>query len=80
MVGEICCHGRAPMHDLRLVLALQTTMGVTEIIQPHREPTHPAMIPGGFGKSQGLTHFALIAQATGPVLTLSRTRVNYFVA
>ena len=68
------------MRDLRLVLDLQATMRVTEIVQPHREPTHPAVIPRRFGKGQGLTHFALIAQATGPIMPLHHTRVNHFVA
>ena len=80
MVGELCCHGRAPMSDLRLVLDFHAPMSVAEIVQPHREPTPPAVIPRCFGKGQGLTHLALIAQATGSVMTLYRTRVHSLVA
>jgi hypothetical protein len=80
MVGELCCHGRAPMRDMPLVLDLQAAMSVTKIVQPHREPTHPAVIPRRFRKGQGLTRFALIAQATGPIMTLHHTRINDFVA
>ena len=62
------------------MLDLHAAMSVTKIVQPHREPTHPAVIPRCFGKGQGLTHFALIAQATGPVMTLHYTGVNNVVA
>ena len=31
-----------------------------------------------FGKGEGLAHLALIAQATGPLVPLHRTRVNGF--
>jgi hypothetical protein len=68
------------MRDMPLVLDLQTTMSVAEIIQPHREPTHPAVIPRCFGKGERLAHLALITQATGPVMTLHRTRMNDCVA
>src|SRR5688572_20276731 len=59
------------MRNLRLVLDLQTAMGVTEIVQSYREPTHPAVIPRRFGKSQRLTPLALIAQATGAILPVA---------
>ena len=57
------------MRDMPLVLDLQTAMSVAEIVQPHREPTHPAVIPRRFGKGERLAHLALITQATGPVVS-----------
>src|SRR5262245_27150013 len=71
MIGELGCHSRAPMHDLRLVLDLHATMCVTEIVESHREPTHPAVIPRRFGKGQGLAHFAPVAPATGAVMPVA---------
>src|SRR5215510_3199127 len=79
MVGELCSHSGAPMRDIRLVLDLQAPMPLTKVVQPYREPTHPAVIPRHFGKDQRLTHLALIAQATGPIMPLHHTRVNNFV-
>ena len=76
MVGELCGHGRAAMHDLRLVLNLQATIRVTEIVESHRDPTHPSVIPCRFGKGQRLAHLSLIAQTTGPVMPLDHTRVD----
>ena len=63
------------MRDRRLVPALQAAVSTTEIVEPYREPTHPAVIPRRFGKGQGLPDLALIAQATRPVMTLDHTRV-----
>jgi hypothetical protein len=80
MIGELRYHCWAAMRNLCLVPDLQATMRVTEIVQPHRKPTHPAVRACRFGKGQGLTHFALIAQATGPIMALDHTRVNGFVA
>ena len=63
---------RWPGSDERPALSLMdfhAPMSVAEIVQPHREPTPPAVIPRCFGKGQGLTHLALIAQATGSVMT-----------
>jgi hypothetical protein len=47
------------MKHLILLPTLQAAVGPTEIIEPHRQPTHPAVIPIHFGKSQGLSHLAL---------------------
>ena len=68
------------MHDLHLLLQLETTMRPTKIIPPYREPTHPAVIPRRFREGARLAHLALIAQATGPVLTLHDTRLDDFIA
>jgi hypothetical protein len=51
-------------------------MGSTEIVEPHGEPTHPAMITKRFGKRQGLAHLALVASTTGAMVTLPHTRVD----
>jgi len=67
------------MRDLRLVLDLQAPLPVTEVVQPYREPTHPAVIPRRFGKGQGLMHIAVIAQANGPIMPLHHARVHGFV-
>jgi hypothetical protein len=79
MVSYFGCHGRGLMRDLPRGLDLQATVSMTDIVQPHREPTHPAVIPCRFGKGQGLPGLTLIAQATGPVMTLYHTRVDDFV-
>jgi hypothetical protein len=79
MVGSLGCHGRGLMRNLPLGLDLQAPVSVTDIVQPRREPTPPAVIPRRFGKGQGLPALALIAQATGPVVTLYPTRVDDFV-
>src|SRR5262245_12042446 len=76
MVSQFGCHGWALLRDMPLVLDLQTAMSVAAIVQPHREPTHPAVIPRRFGKGERLAHLALITQATGPVMTLHRTRID----
>src|SRR5918992_711218 len=76
MVGELGCHGRAPRHDLRLVLALQAPMRVTAMVEPHGAPTPPAGIPRRFGKGPRLTPLALRAQAPGPLLPLHGPRVH----
>src|SRR5262249_42227312 len=55
-------------------------MPVTEIVQPSREPPHPAVIARRVGKGQGLTHFAVIAYATGPMMALHHARVHDLVA
>ena len=68
------------MRYLARLLDLQTAVSPTEIVEPDREPTHPAVIPRRFGKSQRLTHLALIAQATGAVMPLHHTGVNDVVA
>jgi hypothetical protein len=68
------------MNALHLVLDLQAAMSVAEMISPHREPTHPAVISHRFGNGQGLPHFALMAHATGPVLTLHHARITNLVA
>src|SRR5262245_11063019 len=80
MVGSLGCHGRGLMRDLPRGLDLQATVSATEIVQPHREPTHPAVVPRRFGNGQGLPGLALIAHATGPVVTLYHTRVDDVIA
>src|SRR5215472_2694682 len=55
-------------------------MAPTEVIQSHGEPAHPAVIPWGFREGQGLAHLALIAQATGAVMTPHHTGVDMPVA
>src|SRR5262245_7465754 len=80
MIGELCCHGRAPMQDPRRVLDLQATLRVTAIGEPHCEPTPPAVIPRRFGKGQRLAHLALIAQAAGSVMPLHDPRIDDCVA
>ena len=65
----------SPMVDLGLLLALHAAVSVTEIVQPHREPAPPAVIPRHFGKRQGLAYLALIAEATGAVMALAPTLV-----
>src|SRR5262245_57913877 len=80
MVGEPCCHGWAPMSNIPLVSDLQATMCVTEIVQPHREPAHPAVIPWGFRKGEGLTDLPLIPQATRPVMSRHHTGIAVLLA
>lgn len=55
-------------------------MPPTNVIQPHGEPAHPAVIARCFRKSQGLTHLVLIAQATRAVMPLHHTRVDVLIA
>src|SRR5262245_31257628 len=50
-----------------------------EVVQPHREPAHPAVVPARCGKGQGLPDLALVPQATGPIMPFDDTRVNDFV-
>jgi hypothetical protein len=51
-------------------------MPPTEVIESHREPTRPPMIPRHFGEGQGLPDLALVAQTTGPVVPFDDTRLN----
>ena len=54
-------HRRTTLRDLRLLLELQTAVSTTKIVQPHRKPTHLAVMLHHFGKGQGLTHLAPVA-------------------
>src|SRR6266851_953699 len=55
-------------------------MPPTEVIESHREPTHPPVIPRHFGEGQRLPDLAPVAQATGPVVPFDDTRVNLLIA
>jgi hypothetical protein len=55
-------------------------MSSTKIVLNHREPTHPAVIPAGLRKREGLSYLALIAQAAGAIMTLHCTRINLVIA
>src|SRR5215831_4066606 len=76
MVGALGCHGWAPMSNIPLVSDLQATVSVTEIVPPHREPAHPAVIARRCGTGQRLPDLALMAQAAGPMMPLHHTRVD----
>lgn len=52
----------------------------TKVVQPHREPTHPPVIPWHFGEGQRLADLPLIPQATGPVMPFDDAGMNLFVA
>ena len=64
------------MRNLPLGLALHATVSVTEIVQPRRAPTPPAVIPRRCGTGQSLPDLPVLAQATGPVMPLDPTRVD----
>src|SRR5215469_7654951 len=51
-------------------------MAPTAVIQSHGEPAHPAVIPWGLRDGPSLAHLALIAQATGAVMTLHHPGVD----
>ena len=51
-------------------------MRSAEIIEPHRAPTHPAVIATRFGKRQGLVHLTLVTKPTRPIVTLDSTRID----
>ena len=68
------------MRHLNLLPNLEAAVRATEVVEPHREPTHPPVIPVRFGKGQRLVYLALVAQTTGAVVTFHHTRVNLFVA
>lgn len=63
-----------------LVFDSQTAMGSAKVVLHHREPTHPAVIAARLGKGQGLSHLALIVQATRSIVTLHHTRIDLVIA
>jgi len=64
----------------RVVLHLQAAMSPAKVISHHRYLTHPSVIPRHFGKGEGPSHFALIPQAIGAMMTLAPTRMDLMVA
>ena len=68
------------MDHLAVLLDPQTAMRLTEVVEPHREPTHPAVIPLRFGKGQRLAHLPLVPQATGSVMPFDDTRIDLLIA
>src|SRR5687768_8916287 len=68
------------MGYLACLLDFQTAVRPTEIVESHREPTHPAVIAMRFGKGQRLAHLALVAQATGAIVTFHHTGIDLLVA
>lgn len=68
------------MRLLRFLCARAAAMLSTKVIQRHPEPTHPAVIPTRLRKGVGLAPRALIAEATGPVMTVDRTNIEVLVA
>ena len=66
--------------DSGLILDSQAAMGSAKVVWHHREPTHPAVIPAGFGKRQRLSYFALIVQAARAILTFYHTRIDLVIA
>src|SRR5919202_3255465 len=55
-------------------------MPPTKVIEPHREPTHPAVIPRHFGEGQRLPHLPLIPQATSPIMPFDDAGINLLIA
>lgn len=51
-----------------------------KVLEPHREPAHPAVGARCVRKGQRLAHLALVAQATRAVLPLPHTRVHGGIA
>ena len=68
------------MGYLASLLDFQAAVRPTEIVESHREPTHPAVRAMRFGKGQRLAYFALVAQAAGAIVTFHHTRVDLLVA
>ena len=68
------------MSHLILLPEFQAAVRPTEIIEPHREPTHPAVIPLRLGKGQRVSYFAPVAQAAGTVVAVHHARVDLRVA
>jgi hypothetical protein len=64
------------MQAPRLGLALQALMRMTDLGEPHCAPTPPAVLPRRCGTGHGLAHLALMAPATGPVITLHDMRMD----
>jgi hypothetical protein len=52
---------------------------MTDIVQSHGEPTHPAGIAGRFGKGQGLAHLAAVAPATRAMMPLHDTCIDLLI-
>ena len=67
------------MSHLVPLLDFHTAVRPAEIVEAHRQPTHPTVIPWCFRKGEGLAHLALIAQTTGAGVTLDHTRVHQLV-
>jgi len=55
-------------------------MAPTKVIQSHREPAHPAVIPWGFREGEGLAPLALIAQTTRAVMAFHHAGIDMPVA
>ena len=80
---ESTTHDRSPtaMAGLRWSLCLSCLIlkqrwGPTELVKPHQELTHPAVIPISLGTGQGLVPLALVTPTTGAVMTLDHSGVN----
>ena len=55
-------------------------MSSTEVAKPHREPAHPTVITKCFGKGQGLSDLALIAQATRSIMTFDHACIDLLIS
>ena len=51
-----------------------------KIVEAHREPTHPAVIPWHFGEGQRLPDLPLIPSATGPVMPFDDAGIDLLIA
>ena len=76
VISHTRCHRWAAMGHLVCLIDFQTAVKPTEIVEAHRQPTHPAVIAPGFRKRQGLADFTLVTEPTGAVVTLYHTRVD----
>ena len=68
------------MRDLLPLFNLQAAMRPAKVVERYRQPTHPPVISVGFGKGERLAYLALIAQATGPIVTFHDTRIDLLLA
>ena len=55
-------------------------MSSTEVAKPHRESAHPTVITKCFGKGQGLSDLALIAQATRSIMTFDHACIDLLIS
>ena len=76
MIGSPCRHRRTTLLHLPLLDPFSAAMPPTKVVQPHREPTHPPVIPWHFGEGPRLPDLPLIPQATGPVLPFNDAGMN----
>src|SRR5262249_6796401 len=79
VIGHARCHRRTAMGHLVRLLDYQTAVRPTEIVEAHRQPTHPAVIAPGLRQCQGLADFPLVTETAGAVVTLYHTRVDLLV-